>query len=414
MPRLSSNIRPTRDLLVSHADGAKFWDVNGKQYIDLSSQSMNLLFGQRHPKIYEEVFSALQRFTFVDQDFASPDYEVAMQKLSKLIPSQLTVFNFRMNDGSSAVECAVKQARRKTGRSRVLTVDGIYLGQNAQTIHFRGWGVRPEDMLIGGREDVVFAPIPLPDYDIAFEEAVNENGQALADLIREHRQHLACVLLDPIMISSGVTTGRDMRSFLKKAEEVCQEYRVPLIFDECQTFGWVPGNTLAGLYGINIDMLVLGKGVGGGLPLSVCASREEYDNLRFGDADYTNGGTAASIAGLIATCGLLSSPDEQEHFARLSEHLTSALVGFQRLHPDTTRTRGVGLIRALEIHLHRKREDNVETVRRAASSLLGRGVYIRCHGNCFTFKLPRVTTIETLDEALGVVFEVLDDILRRT
>lgn len=413
MLRLSSNIKPTKNLRVSHADGALFWDTEGRRYIDLSSQSMNLLFGQRHPKIYESVFGALQQFTFVDQDFASDDYEVAMGKLASLLPPQLTVFNLRMNDGSSAVECAVKQARRRTGRPRVLTVDGIYLGQNAQTIHFRGWGVRPEDMLIGGKEDVIFAPIPLPDYSLPFEQAPAENGQALSDLIHEHRHHLACVLLDPIMISSGVTTGRNMRALLKRAEESCREHHIPLIFDECQTFGWVPGHTLAGHYGIEIDLLVLGKGVGGGLPLSVCASREEFDNLQFGDADYTNGGTAASIAGLIATCELLANDAEQRHFDRLCQYLPGALSEFQLQHQDAIRTRGVGLIHAIELCPRPKREDNIELARSAAALLLERGVYIRCHRNCLTIKLPRVTSVETLDEALKVVFNSIEDVMRR-
>jgi 4-aminobutyrate aminotransferase-like enzyme len=397
--------------MVSRADGALFWDASGREYTDLSSQSMNLLFGQCHSGIYNEVFSALRRFTFVDQDFASEDYQIAVRKLSALLPEQLTVFNLRMNDGSSAVECAVKQARRKTGRPRVLTLDGIYLGQNAQTIHFRGWGVRPEDMLIGGREDVVFAPIPLPNYDQPFEDSPNENGQALAELIYKHRDRLGCVLLDPIMISSGVTTGRNMQVLLKQAEGVCREYDIPLIFDECQTFGWVPDHTLARHYGIEIDLLVLGKGVGGGFPLSVCATRNEYDNLRFGDADYTNGGTAASIAGLIATCDLLASETEQHHFDELHRHLVTSLTEFQRQYPDSIRTRGIGLIQAIEICSSRNREENIETARAAAELALSRGVYIRNHQNCLTIKLPRVISIEVLQEALHTLFESVSELI---
>lgn len=139
---------------------------------------MNLLFGQSHPVINQFVFKTLSQHTFIDQDFISPQHERAVIDLAALLPAHLTVFNLRMNDGSSAVECAVKQARCATGRSLVLTIDGIYLGQNSQVIHFRGWGKRPEDLLIGSTEDVIFAPMPYPDYSISIEEAHNENGKA--------------------------------------------------------------------------------------------------------------------------------------------------------------------------------------------------------------------------------------------
>lgn len=181
MFKLSQNTRPDKKITITKAQNELFWDLNGKQYIDISSQTLNLLFGQSHPVINQFVFKTLSQHTFIDQDFISPQHERAVIDLAALLPAHLTVFNLRMNDGSSAVECAVKQARRATGRSLVLTVDGIYLGQNSQVIHFRGWGKRPEDLLIGSTEDVIFAPMPYPDYSISIEEAHNENGKALAE-----------------------------------------------------------------------------------------------------------------------------------------------------------------------------------------------------------------------------------------
>ncbi len=404
---LSKNIRPTNGVTVSHGEGAIFWDGHGRRYIDLSSQTMNVLFGQRHPRIREAVGSLLDRYTFFDQDFQNPLYEQAMTALASLLPSQLTTFNLRMNDGSSAVECAVKQARRYRARPRVLTVDGIYLGENAQTIHFRGWGQRPEDMLLGGSEDVVFAPMPYPDYDIPFCEAAAENGTAIAALIAAQHERLACVLVDPVMISCGVTTGRDMGTLLRTVDRACKTYSVPLIFDECQTFGWVPHHTLANYYGIDVDLLVLAKGVGGGLPLSVCASRPEFDNLCFGDADYTNGGTPAAIAGLICTCELLSSSAEAEHFERLMRELRTRLLQLETESRGRVRVRGVGLIWAIQVCIADEWEANCRMAKAAAAASLRRGLYVRTHGANLTLKPPRAISLEQLGEALDVIVDVV-------
>lgn len=407
MPKLSHNIQPKNGVVFARGKGAAFWDESGKRYIDLSSQTMNLLFGQSHPRILQSICQALERYTFADQDFDIPEYGKAIKKLWKLLPPHLTVFNVRMNDGSSAVECAVKQVRRQTGRSRVLTVDGIYLGQNAQTIHFRGWGKRPTDMLVGGTEDVVFAPLPLPNYARKFEESPDENGDSLAQMIEHHRNRLCCVLLDPIMISSGVTMGRGMQHLLRRADDVCKAYDIPLILDECQTFGWVPDDTISRHFDIGVDVLVLAKGIGGGLPLAVCAAREQFDNLNFGDADYTNGGTGAAVAGLSATCDLLSDPMEQARFAALcsqTEALLNTLV--ERLAHRIV-VRGIGLIWAIELQFSDSKEENITLATEAARDLLSEGVYIRRHVNCLTLKPPRVISHEDLCKGVEVIGWVL-------
>lgn len=385
-----------------------FWDDKGNAYYDLCSQTMNLLLGQSHPKVVDAAVSALRGAMFVDQDFESPLHEEALQALSQLLPVDLTVFNLRLNDGSSAVEAAVKQARRFRKRPWVLTVDGIYLGQNAQVIHFRGWGERPDDMLVGGHEAVIFAPMPYPNPSVPFEQAPEENGLAICQLIEQHHNELACVLLDPVMISCGVTSGRGMRTFLSRASSACKEFGVPLIFDECQTFGWVPDNTLAQHYGIPVDMLALGKGVGGGFPLAICASRSEFDNLNFGDADYTNGGTSISIAGLIATCNEIATQSAKQHMLQLEELMCGMLDDFVQAQKGRYATRGVGLIRCVEVRCHATSEENRVLAKQLAATALERGVYVRSHMQNLTIKPPRVMSLHQATLALSALFSVLE------
>ena len=407
MLKLSHNTFPNKGIEIVRAKGELFWDDKNKEYIDLSSQTFNLLFGQCHPYINRQITKQLSECTFVDQDFMSRKYKEAMHALHEFIPPKLTRFNFRLNDGSSAVEAAVKQARRATGKSKVLTVDGVYLGQNSQVIHLRGWGEKPYDILRGSTEDVIYAPMPYPSKERSFEDSPEENGGSICELIQKNSKYLACVLIDPIMISCGVATGRNLKSYLKKIESACHLYKIPLIFDECQTFGWVPDETISKHFDIDIDMLILAKGIGGGLPLATCISKPEFDNLNFGEADYTNGGTLAAISGMLAVCALISQNNVSSHFITLSNFIRQELRKFTLENPSIYFTRGIGLINALEIDIKCPSEENHLLVKNIAKKALENGVFVRTHFKCLSIKPPRISTIKNIKKALHILCDVV-------
>ncbi|MFD5245076.1 aminotransferase class III-fold pyridoxal phosphate-dependent enzyme [Amycolatopsis sp. NPDC058340] len=406
-PRLSRNTIPRRGTIsVVGGDGAVIRDAAGREWLDLSSQTVNLLFGQSHPFITERVIGQLRDYTFVDQDFDCPRDRMAIKRLRPLLPPNLTSFNIRMCNGSDAVECAVKQARRATGRSRVLTVDGIYLGQTTQVIHFRGLGERPSDILRGSTEDVLFAPTPYcDDHGHDPLECPTENGELTAELIARHHRELACVLVDPVLLSKGVFLGRAMSAFVTTVAAACREFGVPLVLDECQSFGWVPGNTLSTLWQVRPDALVLAKGVAGGFPLSVCATTAELDNLNWGEADYTNGGHPVAVAAMDATCELLADPAQQRDFGELCSVLDEHLPPATGTH---ARSRGIGMVRAWEILSDGVPADPAY-VRHISDACLDAGVYVRPYGSALGIKPPRSITADQLAKALHTIGRVVDE-----
>jgi 4-aminobutyrate aminotransferase-like enzyme len=405
LAHLARNAQPRRTWVsVTGGSGALFRDVSGRQYIDLSSQTVNLLFGQVHPYITEQVIARLREYTFFDQDLDCAADRDAVALLHALLPAELTAINIKMCNGSDAVESAVKQARRATGNSLVLTVEGIYLGQSTQAINLRGLGPRPADIVRGSAEQVIFAPRPYcPAEDHNALTCPIENGEAICELVDRHRGNLACVLLDPLMMTSGVVGGRAMSVMIQRVREHTQILGIPLILDECQTFGWVPDYTLARHWDVVPDAMALAKGVGGGFPLGVCASREGLDNLEWGEADFTSGGHPASIAGLAATCTLLADELEQMNFDVLTDALDQLLAGDWR---GTARTRGIGLIRAVEV-LDGGRPADPALVRRISDRCMARGVHVRPCRSVLGIKPPRVISIDQLEQAVEVVRSVI-------
>ena len=387
--------------------GATFWSSDGRRFLDLSSQTMNALFGQAEPAIAAAVCEQVQSYTFADQDFVSAPHEAAAADLAALLPPGLEIVNLRLNDGSDAVECAIKQCRKARGRGRILTVDGIYLGQTTQTLGIRGWGPRRDEILVGSSEDVVFAPLPYCFGEHDPEPCAAENGDAIVSLLRSHADELACVVLDPVMVSAGVCCAGSLRTVVSRAVRQARSLGVPVVLDESQSYGWVPEVTLARGWELDVDALVLGKGVAGGFPLAACVFKPSLDNLEWGDADFTNGGHPASIAALRAACRLIA--EGRAAFDELVG-LLDAVLGEQEARRDDVHTHGVGLIRAIELRIADDRAENAVLARRVVGRALDEGVYIRPYGPTLGLKPPRIISPDDLRAGLETLFHVIDDV----
>ncbi|WP_193065026.1 aminotransferase class III-fold pyridoxal phosphate-dependent enzyme [Oceanobacillus oncorhynchi] len=403
-PIFSKNTKPKKSFRLAGGEGALFWNEDGQQIIDLSSQTVNLLFGQKHPDINSAITKQMDTFTFVDEDFQTRLHENALKSLYNFLPSKLSSINIRMNDGSSAVECAVKQAKKATGKTTVLTCEGIYLGQNTQTLNLRGWGPRRDEILVGSREDVLFAPLPLSINNLNFKNKKEVIDQ-LESIVKQNHNRIACILLDPVMLSYGICSSPFLKEYLRKANELSNNYNIPFILDESQSYGWVPDSTLAKHWNLDVDAIILAKGLAGGLPLSVCASKPELDLLERGDADYTHGGHPFSIAAMLATCDLMRR--EESLFLELCTFVEK-VIGEYCFTRQYTETFGVGLIRAIQLTKFDSLEKNIEVTKKIASEALEAGVYIRTYNNTLGFKPPRVITKEQILTSLNVLFRVID------
>lgn len=408
----SSNSAPTKSIRIERGLGEFFWDSKGNRYIDVSSQTMNLLLGQSNKEINEVIKSQLDELTFVDQDFCCSVYDQAIAELFGMVPAHLDVVNLRMSDGSSAVECAIKMASKATGKTTILTMKGIYLGQTAQTILIRGWGQSRSEIMSGLRQPFIHAPSPRPNFNINFDSAPDENGDSMRALIREHKDELSCIILDPVMISDGVTMGRGLDVLIRKSIAEARMFSIPVILDECQTFGWVPGYTLSNFYKFEPDFLILGKGIGGGLPLSICLTHQKFNNLTWGDADFTNGGTLAAIRAMHKTCEILKRKDTRLHFKRLSLMLDEWGTALQRRADSKIYIRGVGLIRAINLRVSSIETENISVVKELSSRLLEKGIYIRSHQDCLTIKPPIVISEASLSNALQIIEDHLVGVLK--
>jgi len=248
-------------LEIISAKGIYLNDVNGKQYIDLISGISVSNIGHCHPEVVEAVKKQAETFMHLmvyGEYVHSP--QVALAKaLADLLPATLNAVYF-VNSGAEATEGALKLAKRFTGRSEIISFKNAYHGSTHGALSVMG----SEDFKTS------FRPL-LPDV-----KTIEFNNES--DL--QHITHkTACVIIEPVQGEAGIIAAK--QSFLKKLRERCTETETLLIFDEIQTgFGRTGSLFAFEQYQVTPDILLLAKGMGGGMPIGAfISSKQIMDSL---------------------------------------------------------------------------------------------------------------------------------------
>jgi acetylornithine/N-succinyldiaminopimelate aminotransferase len=246
-------------LEIISANGIYLNDVNGKQYIDLISGISVSNIGHCHPEVVDAIKKQAETFMHLmvyGEYVHSPQVQLA-KALTDLLPSNLNSVYF-VNSGAEATEGALKLAKRFTGRSEIISFKNAYHGSTHGALSVMG----SEDFKTS------FRPL-LPDIrNIEFNNI-------------HHLQYIthktACVIVEPIQGEAGIVAAN--QSFLQKLRERCTETKTLLIFDEIQTgFGRTGSLFALERYNISPDILLLAKGMGGGMPIGAFISSKEIMN----------------------------------------------------------------------------------------------------------------------------------------
>lgn len=243
-------------LEIVSAKGVYLKDVNGKEYIDLISGISVSNIGHCHPEVVEAIKKQAETYMHLmvlGEYVQSPQVQLA-KALTDLLPEKLNTVYFT-NSGAEATEGAMKLAKRFTGRSEIISFKNAYHGSTQGALSIMG----SEDFKTS------FRPL-LPDV-----KTIEFNKEE--DLISITNK-TACVIAEPIQAEAGVIVANE--TFLKKLRQRCNETNTLLIFDEAQT-GFGRSGTFFAFEHYNIipDVLLLAKGMGGGMPIGAFISSNE-------------------------------------------------------------------------------------------------------------------------------------------
>lgn len=397
---LTNNTLPEKGVLPAEkGKGVYFWDISGKKYLDFSSQTLNLLLGQCHPKIVEAIQTQAGTLTYASSRFATSSYLRAAERLAEVAPAHLTRVNIKMCDGSDANETAVKIARKYTGRTGIISFNKGHTGQTTQTIQLRGYGRDPK-LLAGNQEDIVFVNPP----NIKEKGAYHITIKQIRDVILEHG-NIAAILIDPVMVNAGLLVTQETKDYLQSLEALCKEHDIIFILDENQSFGWVEGMFVSRLFDLKPDIITMGKGLSGGHPLAGVVVTEVLSTvLDYNEADFTHGGHALTCAAADACLSVLQEEDFE--ISRKSEIIKSRLSEIMEEVNIPMIYRGVGLIHALEVDTN-DFEQSSNIARNIFENALNNGLFLRRYNNHIIVKPPIIITEKEINEGMDILLKTI-------
>lgn len=315
-------------LEIVKAEGIYMADVNGKQYIDLISGISVSNLGHCHPKVVEAIQKQAQTYMhlMVYGEYVQYPQTQYAKLLTSLLPPQLNCIYFT-NSGTEATEGALKLAKCVTGRSEIISFKNSYHGSTHGALS------------VMGNEEYKnsFRPL-LPDVK---QLEFNNFSQ-----LEQISSKTACVIIEPIQGEAGVHIAN--AEYLKALRKKCDEHCVLLIFDEIQS-GFGRTGTLFAFenYGVVPDVMLVAKGMGGGLPIGAFVASEKLmscltNNPVLGHIT-TFGGNAVCVAAAQATLEVLVDKKLYLRALEIEKVMKEVLV-----HPKIKEVRCVGALCAIE------------------------------------------------------------------
>ncbi len=378
-------------------EGSTFQDLAGRTYIDCLGGYGIYSAGIRHPKILKAVADQLQRMPLSSQELLDPLRGALAELLGEITPGDLQ-YSFFINNGTDAVEGAIKLARIFTGRTNFISSIRGFHGKSCGSLSLLGkWEYRePFLPLLPGIHFVEFG-----DADAVIEELYKADATG---------KGIAGVIMEPIQGEAGAIVPPD--DFWPRIRKACDEYGALLIADEVQT-GLGRTGKLFGVDHWNVvpDIMCLGKAIGGGvMPLSAFISTPKIWSVLETNPfihSSTFGGNPLACAAGIAAINVTLEEDLPGQAAKKGKYLLAQLIRLKmRFDRLIQRVGGKGLLLGVEFV-------NTEIGYKVVSGLFRRGVLVA--GTLTNSKVVRIEPAlnipdKLIQEVLGAIEETLKEV----
>ena len=310
--------------------GAHVWDTNGKEYIDCMGGYGVALLGHQNERVTNALKAQLEKIITVHSSLYSKTREEFLENLFKVAPKKLSQVHLN-NSGSEAIEAGMKFARKFTGKTEMVAMNGSYHGKTlgALSITFNPKYRKAFKPLV---EKVSFSPFG----DIEkLRETVNDQT--------------AFVILEPIQGESGIHVAPD--GFLQDVRKLCDEKGILLIFDEIQAGLGRTGKMWAHQHWDTVpDILCLAKGIAGGVPMGATLVKPDIlDCISKGEHSSTFGGNPLSCAAGTATIQALTQDKLVENSENMGKLFRQGLDELKEKHSVIREVRGKGLMIGIEL-----------------------------------------------------------------
>ena len=397
------------EIEIVKGEGSWLTAADGKRYLDFSTGIAVSGLGHQPPHVKAAIQEQLDRFWHVGGVFRYDPLVRAAERLDEITPPSIEQFVF-LNSGAEAVEASVKLARKTSGRQGIVVFRGGFHGRTMGAVSYTTskakyrQGYHP---LVGS---VFVTPYPHPyRWGMTQEEA---NARALSELhlMLKHEVtpgEIAAFLVEPLQGEGGYYPGS--QQFMQALREICDEHGILLIIDEVQTGFGRTGDWFTSLvYDVRPDILVMGKAIANGLPLSALgAGKELLSKWAPGSHGTTFGGNPLCCAAAAATVEALH--DVVPQVDKLSDHAFDRFGELKEAHPTIGDVRGLGLMIGVEL-VGEGRDPDPDAFKAVSRYAKENGMFILGCGpdvNVIRFIPPLNVSTDELDLGIDIIDSAL-------
>lgn len=369
-------------VLASRAEGSRIWDLEGKEYLDFMSGYGVAILGHSHPAVKGAIKEQLDRVYITHASLYSPARTAFLKDLAAVLPSPLKR-TFLSNSGAEAIEAAVKIALKSTGRKKIISMEKAYHGKTMAALsitHSEKYRKSFRDLLYPNVEFVKFG----------------DTGQIEEKL---KQGDIAAVFLEPVQGEGGINLPPD--GYIEEVRQLTEDHGTLMVFDEIQSGLGRTGKMWAHQHwNVTPDIMTIGKGIGGGIPMGVTVGRPEFvDTLEIGEQSSTTGGNPLACAAGSAVINELSNGLVETARSR-GEYILRRMNEELGEHRLVSSARGIGMMLALELRIR---------FLPVLMNMLDHGLITLYSGrNIIRMLPPYIVTEDEVEEAIRTMKSALD------
>jgi len=328
--KLMANVFSKRPVTITKGRGALVWDIHGKEYVDCTGSYGVCIVGHSHPKVVEAIERQAEKLISCHASFYNDVRSELLQKLVQIAPKGINKV-FLGNSGAESVECAIKLARKFTGKSEIIAMMGAFHGKTMGALSAT-WNKKYRE--------------PFKPLVPGFKHVPANNLEKISETITENT---AAILAEPIRGEGGIRLPKN--GFLQGLREICDERNILLILDEVQTgFGRTGKMFACEHWDVTPDIMCLAKSVAGGLPLGVTFAKENImSSFKIGEHSTTFSGNPLICAAACAAIDVVVDEKLPERAAELGKYFRERLGELQAKHMIVRDVRGLGLMIGMEL-----------------------------------------------------------------
>lgn len=404
--------------------GVRIEDIEGKSYIDCTSQSWAMYLGFANEEVNSTLYEHMSNYTHVHQGFHTPPRMYLANKLIELAPKGFDKVSFTVG-GGPAVEAALKIGLRNIENSQsMISLWDAYHGSLLTAASLSWIGTRTTGDFTGQSNFInrLMPEVRVPNpycYRCFFKQKPEKCGLPCAEFLRETIRkgvngRPAGFILEPVQASGGQIPLP--KRYLQRVREICDEFNVPLIYDEIQTYCRIGEWFAATYYDVKPDIIVLGKGLGAGLPIAAILVDEKLEGFSPKSEElHTFANNSLSQVAAAKQIDIIERDGILENTRNMGVYLVEGLKKLQSEYPRIGDIRGVGLHIGVEfVKDPDTREIDVELAVNVREEGLKNGAIFGLGGanrNVLKVKPPLIVNQSEADEILAILSRCLKKLL---